>query len=178
VGDIKVEGDVIEDLKMETSSPKIYLGNKTKNEVNVIDRKTREVIASWPLKSGGAIAPLALDEKNHRLFVGCRTGHIVVFDTNTGKEFQALPINAGIDDLFYDSSNKRLYANCAGPKQGGNGSLDVYEQVDADSYKSLGSLATGPNARNGVLIPEVSRYVVGVPPHESSSASLLVYEVH
>jgi WD40 repeat protein len=177
LADIKVEGDVIEDLKLETSGPKMYLGNKTKNEINVIDRKTREVVASWPLKGGSAIAPLALDEKNHRLFVGCRSGHILVFDTNTGKELQALPINSGVDDLTYDSSTRRLYANCGGPKQGGSGSLDVYEQVGADNYKSLGSLKTGPAARNGILLPEASRYVVAVPPHENSEAALLVYEV-
>jgi DNA-binding beta-propeller fold protein YncE len=177
VADIKVEGDVIEDLKLETSSPKMYLGNKTKNEINVIDRKTREVVTSWPLKGGSAIAPLALDEKNHRLFVGCRSGHILVFDTSTGKELQSLPINSGVDDLTYDPSTRRLYANCGGPKQGGSGSLDVYEQVNADNYKSLGSLKTGPAARNGILLPEASRYVVAVPPHENSEAALLVYEV-
>jgi DNA-binding beta-propeller fold protein YncE len=177
LGDIKVEGDVIEDLALETSSSKMYLGNKTRNEVNVIDRKTREVVASWPLKLGSAIAPVALDEKNHRLFIGCRSGQIVVFDTTTGKELQALPINGGVDDLTYDPDTKRLYANCGGPKQGGNGSLDVYQQVDADNYRSLGSLTTGPAARNGILVTGASRYFVAVPEHDNSEAALLVYAV-
>jgi DNA-binding beta-propeller fold protein YncE len=177
LGDIKVEGDVIEDLALEASSSKMYLGNKTRNEINVIDRKTREVVASWPLKLGSAIAPVALDEKNHRLFIGCRSGQIVVLDTTSGKELQALPINAGVDDLTYDPVSKRLYANCGGPKQGGNGSLDVYQQVDADSYRSLGNLTTGPAARNGILVTEASRYVVAVPQHGNNEAALLVYAV-
>jgi DNA-binding beta-propeller fold protein YncE len=177
VDDMKIDGNILEGLAPEGSSPKIYLGNKAKNEVDVIDRKTREVIASWPLKSGSSIGPLALDEKNHRLFVGCRSGQIVIVDTITGKELQALPINSGMRDLTYDPSTRRLYANCGGPKEGGNGSVDVYEQIDADNYKSLGSLTTGPAARNGILLRKISRYVVAVPPHDSSEATLLVYEV-
>src|SRR5258708_34407595 len=110
----------MEDLALETSPPKMSLGKKTAKEVNVIARKARNVVASWPLKLGSSIAPVALDEKNHRLFVGCRSGQIVIFDTTTGKELQALPINGGVDDLTYDASTKRLYANCGGPKQGGN----------------------------------------------------------
>jgi DNA-binding beta-propeller fold protein YncE len=175
--DIKVEGDVIEDIALETSTSKMYLGNKTKNEVDVIDRNTREVVASWPLKLGNLIAPLALDEVNHRLFIGCRSGQIVMFDTTTGKELQALPINGGVDDLRFDQASKRLYATCGGAKQGGHGSVDIYEQVDADHYKSLGSVATGPAARNGILVGHAARYFVGVPAHDTNDAQILVYEV-
>jgi WD40 repeat protein len=177
LGDIKVEGDVIEDLALETASSKMYLGNKTKNEINVIDRKTREVIASWPLKLGSAIAPLALDEKNHRLFVGCRSGQIVIFDTVTGKELRAIPINGGVDDLAYDAVAKRLYANCGGPKQGGNGSVDIFRQIDADHYESIGSLPTGPGARNGILIVDSRKYVVAVPEHADTGAALLMFDL-
>jgi DNA-binding beta-propeller fold protein YncE len=177
VGDIKVEGEVIEDIALERSGTKMYLGNKTKNEVDVIDTKTRKVVGSWPLKLGNAIAPVTLDETNHRLFVGCRSGQIVVLDTTTGKEIEALPINGGVDDLTYDPTTKRLFANCAGPKGSGTGSVDIYQQVDADTYKSLGSAPTGPAARNGMLVREVNKYYVAVPPHDTADASVQVYEV-
>ena len=177
VGDIQVDGEVIEDIALEASGTKMYLGNKTKNQVDVIDVKTRRVVQSWPLKLGNAIAPVALDEANHRLFVGCRSGQIVVLDTTTGKEIEGLPINAGVDDLGFDPTTKRLYANCAGPKGGGTGSIDIYEQVGADTYKSLGSAPTGPAARNGMLVPEVNKYYVAVPPHDAADATVQVYEV-
>jgi DNA-binding beta-propeller fold protein YncE len=177
VTDIKVEGEVIEDLDIEPSGSRIYMGNKTRNGVDVIDRKTHEVIAFWPLTQGNAVAPVALDEKNHRLFVGCRSGHIVIFDTVAGKELQALPINGGIDDLDYDPVKKRLYATCGGPKQGGSGSVDVFEQIDGDHYKSIAKLATGPAARNGLLVSEVGRFFVAIPEHDNFEASIQVYEV-
>jgi hypothetical protein len=49
--------------------------------------------------------------------------------------------------------------------------------VDADNYRSLGSLTTGPAARNGILVTGASRYFVAVPEHDNSEAALLVYAV-
>lgn len=177
IADIKVEGDVIEDIALDDDGTKMYLGNKTKNEVDVIDRKTRQVVAAWPMKLGSAVAPLALDQKHHRLFLGCRSGQIVVFDTETGRELQALPISPGVDDLTYDPEQQRLYANCGGPKEGGVGSLDIYDQVDADHYKQVAVVPTGPGARNGILVKSEGRYFVGVPQHDAADASVLVFQL-
>jgi hypothetical protein len=41
VGDIQVEGDTLEAMTLETSSPKLYVNNAAKNEVDVIDRNAR-----------------------------------------------------------------------------------------------------------------------------------------
>jgi DNA-binding beta-propeller fold protein YncE len=179
VGDIKVDGDTLEAMVLEASSPKMYLDNEAKNRVDVIDRNARTVIESWPIPlgkdavSGRDVVSIALDEANHRLFVGCSSGHIVVFDTQTGKELQALPINKGIDDLAFDPASKRLYAPCGG----GDGSVDVYEQTDPDHYKSLGQVPSGPGARNGRLLSELKRYFVEIPQHGTANAEVLEYEV-
>src|SRR5438477_11497814 len=91
VGDIKVDGETLEAMALETSSPKIYINNKAKNQVAVVDREKRNVIGSWPITKGKTNVAMALDEANHRLFVACRSGQIVVFDRASGKELQALP---------------------------------------------------------------------------------------
>jgi DNA-binding beta-propeller fold protein YncE len=116
---------------------------------------------------------LALDEPHHRLFVGCRSGHIVVFDTATGKELQALPINQGVDDLDFDAKAKRLYAACPG----GDGSVDVYKQLDPDHYVSLGQVPSGPGARTAELVSSLGRYFVATPRHDSTNAQILEYRV-
>src|SRR5262249_10832971 len=41
------------------------------------------------------------DEPHQRLFVCCRSGHVVVFDSNTGKELQSLPIAKGVGDMVF-----------------------------------------------------------------------------
>jgi hypothetical protein len=65
---------------------------------------------------------------------------ISVFDTNTGKELQVLPASKGIDDLVYDADTKRIYSI-------GEGVVSVFEQTDADHYRSLGSVQSGADAK-------------------------------
>ncbi len=170
VDDIKVDGHTLDAMAIETSSQRLYVTNVAKAEVEVIDRNTRTIIASWPITLGRNNPAITLDQDHHRLFVGCRSGQLVVLDTETGKELQALPINQGVDDLDFDMKSKRLYA-------AGNGSVDVYQETDPDHYEFLGQIATGPGAKNGRLVPELKRYYVAVPQHENTNAQVLEYKV-
>lgn len=100
LGSLTVDSEGLDGMAIEASGPRLYETDVAKNRIVVIDRAVRKVIATWPITLGKTAVTLALDEPNHRLFVGCRSGHIVVFDTATGKELQALPINQGVDDLM------------------------------------------------------------------------------
>jgi DNA-binding beta-propeller fold protein YncE len=171
LADIKVDGDTLEAMALESSSPKIYVNNKARSQVEVIDRNTRQIVASWPVTKSKPNVAIALDEANGRLFVACRGGDIVVLDTASGKELAALPITKGVDDLVYDPGSKRLYAAA-------DGSVDVYQQSDADHYKLLAKVPTGPLARTALLVPALSRYFVAVPQHGTENAKILVFEVH
>jgi DNA-binding beta-propeller fold protein YncE len=171
VTDIKIDGDTLEAMALEKSSPKIYVNNKAKGQVDVVDREKREVIASWPVtKCKGPVA-MAFDEANHRLFVACRDGNVAVLDTQSGKEVTSLSITNGVDDAVYDPASKRLYTAA-------DGNVDVYEQTDPDNYKLLAKVPTGPVGRTAKLVPELNRYFVAVPQHGAKSAEVLVFEVH
>ncbi len=170
VGDIKVEGNTLEAMALEKSSPRFFVNIRDKNQVAVVDREKRAVLAIWPVSGGQVNVAMALDEANHRLFVACRSGHIVVFDSETGKEMSTLPIAKGVDDLVYDPGRKRLYAAC-------DGVVDVFEQRDPDHYQSLGKIATGPVGKTARLVPELNRYFVAVPQHDNTDAEILVYQV-
>ena len=51
---------------------------------------------------------MALDEDNHRLFIGTRRPPLlIVLDTDTGKEVARLPAVGLTDDLFYDAERIR-----------------------------------------------------------------------
>jgi len=171
VADIKVDGDTLEAMALEKSSPKMYVNNKAKNQVEVIDRNKREIVASWPVTKSKTNVAMALDEANHRLFIACRGGDIVVFDTTSGKELTAVPITKGVDDLVYDADSRRLYASA-------DGNADVYEQSDPDHYKLLGKVPTGPMGRTALLVPALKRYFVAVPQHGAENAEILAFEVH
>ncbi len=171
LADIKIDGDTLEAMALEKSSPKMYVNNKAKNQVDVVDREKRAVVVSWAVTKCKTNVAMAFDEASHRLFIGCRSGQISVLDTQTGKEVTALSITKGVDDIVYDPASKRIYASC-------DGDADVYEQSDADNYKLLGKVATGPMGRTALLVPQLKQYFVAVPQHETTSAEVLVFEVH
>ncbi|MGO9008853.1 MAG: YncE family protein [Bryobacteraceae bacterium] len=169
VTDIHIDGDTLEAMALDVFRPRMYVNNPARNQVTVVDRWKNAVIASWPVTMGQRNVAMGLDEADQRLFVGCRSGQVVVFDSNTGKELQALPIAKGVDDLQYDAGSKRLYSI-------GSGTIDVYQEVDADHFRSLGSVAAGAQAKTARLVPQIDRYFVAVPQAGDGIASVQVFQ--
>jgi DNA-binding beta-propeller fold protein YncE len=169
LADLKIDGDTLEAMALDTYRPRIYVNDKAKNSVVVIDRHKNAIVATWPITLAKNNVTMALDESRQRLFVGCRDGKLVVLDTNTGKELQALAITPGVDDTIYDAKSKRIYAI-------GGGSVDVYDQIGMDKYVSRGSIPTNSNARTGRLVPELNRLFVAAPQDGTHSARVEVFE--
>ncbi len=170
LADLKIDGETLEAMALENSTPKMYVNNRAKNQVSVVDREKRELVTNWPVTLCKNNVAMALDEANHRLFVACRTGQIAVLDTQTGKEVTSFAITKGVDDITYDAASKRIYAAC-------DGAVDIFEQSSPNSYKLLGNVSTGPMARTARLVPELKRYFVAVPQHGTTSAKVLVFDV-
>ncbi len=172
LADIKIDGDTLEAMALEKSGNRLFLNNPAKNEVEVIDRKTNKVTATWPVKLGKDNSTMAFDESAHRLFVGCRSGQMVVFDTQAGKELQALSIGKGADDLMFDPASKRIYAT-----SGGAGVVNVYKETDPDHYQSLGQVPSGPGGKTGLWAPQLSRLFVPVPGKGTAPSAVYVYQL-
>ncbi len=169
IADIKIDGETLEAMALPAGSSRLFVNNARKNQVDVVDRETRTVVAAWRISKGERNVAMALDDADHRLFVGCRSGQIVVMDSQNGKELQALAIAKGVDDVAWDGRRRRIYAAA-------DGEVDVYEADGADRYKSLGQVPSGPQGRTALLVPELNRYFVAVPPHDGRNAAVLVYE--
>src|SRR5205823_7382227 len=113
---------------------------------------------TWPVSTAEANFPMAIDEGNHRLFVGCRRpAKALVFDTTTGKEIASFDIVGDTDDLFYDAGRKRLYVS------GGEGFIDVFQQQYTNRFARLARVATAAGARTSLFVPEQSRLYLAVP---------------
>jgi DNA-binding beta-propeller fold protein YncE len=97
---------------------KVFINLEDKDVVAVVDLKTRKVMARWPVAPGGHPVGLALDKKNHLLFIGCRNPQkLIVMSTEDGKVVADLPIGAGVDAVKTDGD--RVFASC------GDGTLIV-----------------------------------------------------
>src|SRR5258708_12285111 len=111
-----------------------------------------KVVATGPVAGAKANFPMALDEANHRLFVGCRRpAKVLVYDTSTGKESGSFDSVGDTDDLFYDAARKRLYVS------GGEGYVDVFQEQEASRFVPIAHLPTAPAPRPPRLVPDHSR---------------------
>jgi DNA-binding beta-propeller fold protein YncE len=173
LAEVKVDGDTLEASAVDPSSPRIFVNNPAKNEVDVVNRDTRSVESVWPIRMATKNVAMALDSTGHRLFVACRSGKIVVLDSQAGRELKTLDIGKGVDDLIFDSASRRIYASTGA----GTGSTVVYEEQDPDHYQLLAGVATAPGAKNEVLVPELDRYFTVVPPTQSSGGFVYAYRV-
>jgi DNA-binding beta-propeller fold protein YncE len=131
-----------EGFQLETKRPRLYMNTVEPTRLVVVDTDKNEVLHRYPLTLADRAYPMAVDEINHRLFLGCRNKpSIVIVDSETGKEVSSVAIPEDIDDLFYDAKNKRLYASC------GAGAIAVVQQRDADHYQTLETISTVKLAR-------------------------------
>jgi DNA-binding beta-propeller fold protein YncE len=170
--EFKIDSNDVEGVVFEKSGPRMFVNVRGKNAVEVYDRKSRELKASWSIaETGKNPTSIAFDEDAHRLFLGTRVpGKLIVLDSDSGKVVTSYPAAAMVDDMAYDGQSKRIYF-------AGTEFLDVFRQNDADHYDRIGHVATAFRAKTGVLVPELKRYYLAVPHHEKHTAELRVYEV-
>lgn len=171
VGDIKFNTGRLEHMVMEKLGPRLFITVPNKQEVDVINRKTRTIESVWPVAGGSFCVAVDLDEGHQRLFVTCRSGTLNVLNAVTGKLVVTVPIAKGTDDVLYDAENRRVYVTSA------QGFIEVLQQTDSDHYDSLGTISTGPMGKNLAFIKSLHRLYVAVPPHGNSQAAILVYGV-
>ncbi len=158
-----------ESFQIAASRPVIYANIATKAKVVVIDRNTHRV-TDWPLRTGKANYPMALDEADHRLFVVTRKpAQLVVLDSDSGAMVASVPCVNDSDDLYYDTARKRIYA------PGGEGFISVVQQIDADHYQSLAKVPTTIGARTGLWYEKRDRFYLAVPASSKQGAALWVY---
>jgi hypothetical protein len=161
-----------ESFQFEQNGDRVYVNVPKQLGITVVDRKKRAVVAKWGLGGLFANYPMALDEANKRLFVGCRLpAKLVVLDTTSGRIVASLSTIGDADDIFYDGGRRVVYVI------GGEGAVEVFRQRDPDHYEPDGRITTAPGARTGLFVPALNRLFVAAPHRGQQSARVLVYEV-
>src|ERR687885_226689 len=170
VADIKLSGHP-ESFQLEESGQRIFVNVPTADHIAVVDRDKGSVIETWPLSEVRENFPMALDEADHRLFVGTRSpAKLLIFDTQTGKQVTSLDSSGDADDIFYDAKNKRIYVS------GGEGAISVFEQINPDNYKLLGKVDTAQGARTSLFVNDSGTLYVAVPHRGSQQAQIRAFQ--
>jgi len=161
-----------EAFELEKRGNRIFVNVPNARHVAVINRDKGEVVATWKTGDASANFPMALDETNHRLFIGCRSpSKLVVLNTESGNLVASIGISSDTDDIFYDSKRHRIYAIC------GAGKIDIIEQTSADAYKALAKIDTANGARTGLFVPERDTIFVAVPHRGSQEAEIRAHQI-
>jgi hypothetical protein len=115
--------------------------------------------------------PMALDKTQHRLFVACEPGKLIVFNTETGKSVSAVDINKAADGIYVDAKRSMIYISC------GEGFIDVLQQKGADTWLLVDKIVTEKGAGTSLFSPELNQLFLAVPQSEKNIAELRVYNV-
>lgn len=160
-----------ESFQLERSGTRIFVNVPNARHIAVIDRRSMAVTATWPVSTAAANFPMALDETNHRLFVGCRhPAKVLVFDTVTGKELTSAEIVGDTDDLFYDAATERLIVS------GGEGYLDVLQDQGGNHFGRVAHTPTASGARTCLYVADQRRLYLAVPHRGSQRTEIRIYD--
>ena len=174
IGDVEgLPGSSSEGMAIDRAGQKLYVNLTGTDEVGVVDLKTRQLVAKWPLPEAHNAHAIVLDEPNHRLFVATRKpAQFIVFNTDTGKTVASLPCVGVNSDMSFDVERKRIYVT-------GSEAASVFEQRDADHYEHIAEVPTGYRAKSSIFVPDLKRLYVAVSGKGKPDATLelQIYEV-
>jgi DNA-binding beta-propeller fold protein YncE len=171
LGRIEVPGAQLKAMVIDHATDRLFVNLRDKNEIAVIDLKTRKLTSIWHIPGPSVNSAMALDPKENRLFIGSRLpGKLFVLDASNGSVIQTLDIVDISDDMHFDGEHHRLYIT-------GSGGLDVVRQLDKDRYAIEQHLDT-LGGKTSVYIPSLRRfYVVHTKGPQAGEAGLQVFAV-
>jgi DNA-binding beta-propeller fold protein YncE len=156
IGAITLPGTKSEAMAIDHAGEKLYVNLRGPDEIGIVDLRTGQLAAKWPIPEAGVENAMVLDEGHHRLFSATHNPpKLFVFDIDTGNVIASLPCVVNSDDMGYDPVHKRIYIT-------GDGDVSVFEQGDADHYVHIAEVPTGYRAKTSIFVPELNRLYVAV----------------
>ena len=129
----------------------VFVNIEDNDETVRFDARSLAVTAHWPLGSAHGPSALAFDAAHRRLFIGCRSQHLVVLNADTGAVVASLPIGKGVDAVSYFAAKGLVFAS------NGDGTLNIFHQTDADHYTAVETVTTAPGARTHAVDSSTGR---------------------
>lgn len=121
----------------------IFIDIEDAASVAVIDAKAMKMKTTYSLDGKGKTnAGLALDAKNHVLFVACREPQVMVMlDSNTGKYLADLPIGRGCDGAGFNPKTGECFSSQ------GDGTLTVIKETSPTTFEVVQNVKTMTGAK-------------------------------
>lgn len=119
----------------------VFVNLEEENMVVAFDSQNLKVLNKWPLDPCKTPTAMAIDGKNRRLFIGCRSKVAAIVNADNGKVIQTLPIGDHVDAAAFDSDDNLIFFS------NGDGTVNVIHQDSPDEYTLLDTVHTAPRAK-------------------------------
>jgi len=158
-----------ESFQLEPNTERIFVNLPDVRAVAVVDGKSGEQLATWPMDKGGNFAMTIDRDRNQLLVAFRRPPALAVFALADGKIASTGETCGDVDDLFVDARRKRVYVSC------GQGYVDVLEANGA-AYRRLARIPTSAGARTSLFVPEMDRLMFAVRTGLAGPAAIWVFK--
>ena len=170
VGEIPLDGHP-ESFQLSKKQNRIYINVPDADEIEVGDLSTNKIISKWKNTNASSNFPMALDERNNRLYIGCRSpAKLRMIDTETGKDISTVSCSGDADDVFFDTSGNLVFVST------GKGFIDVF-RVNGKNLVQINHIGTSRGARTSLLVSSERKFLLAVPAQTGAPAALWIYNI-
>jgi DNA-binding beta-propeller fold protein YncE len=159
----------------------VFVNLEDKHMLLKLDAKNLKVLERWPLDPGKTPTGLAMDTKTHRLFVGCRSKHLIVVNAENGKVVAKHDIGERVDACAFDPETGMVFCSC------GDGTVSVFHEDEADKYTLVETIKTKTGSKTMALDRKTHRLFLpsadfkpnaggGRPTVDPKTFAVLIYE--
>ena len=134
----------------------LYIDLEDKDQVAVVDAKTLTKTGAYSLDGKcGTPAGLALDARNHVLFVACRNpATMTMLNSDSGKILAVLPIGAGVDGAVFNPATMEAFS------AQGDGTLTVVKETSPTTFVVEQTVQTQVGAKTLTLDPKTNHVLL------------------
>jgi len=168
VASIQLDGHP-ESFQLAKKQNRLYINVPDANEIEVADLTTHSIVAKWKNTNASSNFPMALDENNNRLFIGCRRpATLTMINTVTGKYIASIKCSADADDVFYNAADSLVFVSA------GKGYIDIFK-ANKNALNQINHFETRNGARTSLLLPSEKKFLLAVPSGKGNPAALWIY---
>jgi DNA-binding beta-propeller fold protein YncE len=149
VGTVDLEGRP--EFAVADGAGNVFVNLEDKNTLVKFDAQKLKVLERWKLDEGDEPSALAMDTKNHRLFVCCHNKVLLVVNAENGKVVAKSPIGERVDAAAFDPETKLAFASC------GDGTVTVIHDDGNDKYNVVETIKTKKGSKTMALDPKTHR---------------------
>jgi len=142
------------EFAVSDNSGHVFVNLEDKNKLLKIDARKLKILKRWSLRPGEEPSSLAIDQENHRLFVGCGNKLLIVINADNGKVVSVMEIGSDVDATAFDPATKLIISS------NGEGSLTVIHEDEPDKYHVVETVTTPKRSKTFALDTKTHRLFV------------------